>query len=380
VPGQAKPVEIDIDAAGSATGFEGLANRQCDLALASRMVTDAEAERVRAAGLGDLRALESENVIGLDGVAVLVNSQNPARSLTTEEIGRFFDGSVATWSAASGGGPVHVYARDDRSGTFDTFRALVLGERPLSPSAKRFADSDELARQVAADPAAIGFAGMSRAGRTSMVAISEGGGAAIAPTRFSVATEDYPLARRLYVYAPSPALHPLAGELVAFALSPEGQTLVSAAGFVDLAATAMDGGACDACPAAYASLTHGAKRLSLGFRFRTASTDLDTRAVRDVSRLAALLRAQRNPRVALIGFSDGQGTHDANLQVSRARAKAVADRLEPYGIHADVVEGFGDAMPVASNDSPAGRERNRRVEAWVLVSGAPQAPADRASR
>jgi phosphate transport system substrate-binding protein len=43
----------------------------------------------------------------------------------------------------------------------------------------------------------------------------------------------------------------------------------------------------------------------------------------------------------------------------------VADRLEAYGVHAAVIQGLGDQMPVASNDTPAGRDRNRRVEVWV---------------
>jgi phosphate transport system substrate-binding protein len=80
-----------------------------------------------------------------------------------------------------------------------------------------------------------------------------------------------------------------------------------------------------------------------------------------------------------VGFTDSQGAREANVQVSRARAEAVARRLEAYGIHADVVEGLGDQMPIASNDTPSGRERNRRVEAWVLASGTSPA-GDRASR
>jgi phosphate transport system substrate-binding protein len=367
IPGQSQPAEIDIDAAGSATAFEDLARGACDLGMASRIVTDAEADAIAQAGHGDLRSADSENVIGLDGIAVIVNAQNPLRSMTTEEVARIFSGETKTWPAASGGAPITVVARDDKSGTFDTFKTMVLGARALSPAARRIADSDELAAAVAADPNAIGFVSMSHVGRASPVALSEGGAAAIVPSRFSVATEDYPLSRRLYLYAPPGGANPLAAQLAAFAQSPVGQTVVAASGFVDLAASSKDADACTQCPPAYVALTRGAQRLSLNFRFRVGSTDLDSRGQRDVARVASVVRGTRRAQIELLGFSDNQGTADANLALSRERAKRVAERLDAYGVHAEVVDGLGSDMPVASNDTPAGRERNRRVEVWIKL-------------
>jgi PiT family inorganic phosphate transporter len=370
IPGQSDVAEIDIDAAGSTTAFDDLATRACDLGMASRMVTDAEAAKIQGAGLGDMRSVDSENVIGLDGIAVIVDPENPARALATDQLAKLFAGDDTSWAAANGaGGPVHVFARDDKSGTFDTFRVLVLGSRALTASAARLADSDALAAAVASDPQAIGFVGMSHVGRATPVAVSEGGSAAIVPTRFSVATEDYPLTRRLYLYAPSPPTHPLASQLVSFALSREGQTIVAASGFVDLAATTRDADACASCPPQYVSLTRGAKRLSLNFRFRSGSAELDSRGERDVGRLAALLQQERNPPVELLGFSDNQGSPEANVELSRERAKAVASKLAAYGVTAAAVEGLGSQMPVASNAVASGRDRNRRVEVWEKPGG-----------
>jgi PiT family inorganic phosphate transporter len=364
VAGQAQPVEFDIDAAGSSTAFEGLASGQCDVGMASRIVTDAEAERIRAAGHGDVRGPESESVIGLDGIAVIVNEQSAVSAMTTDDLARTFAGERTTWPGSDK--VIDVFSRDDRSGTFDTFKALVLGDRPLAASVRRLADSDALASAVAADPQAIGFVGMSHVGRAKALAVSEGGAAASMPSAFSVATEDYPLSRRLYLYAPAPAGHPLVSRFVSFALSSDGQAIVAAQGFVDLAAsTAKDDDACSSCAPAYVALTRGARRLSLNFRFRVGSSDLDSKAQHDVGRVAAAVRAQRNAQVILLGFADHQGDSDANVQVSRERARRVADRLEAYGVHATVIEGLGDQMPVASNDSPSGRDRNRRVEVWV---------------
>ncbi len=171
----------------------------------------------------------------------------------------------------------------------------MLGSHPLVASAKRLADSEALSAAVAADPLAIGFVGMAYIGRASPVAVSDGGATGIIPSRFSVGTEDYPLTRRLYLYAPQPALHPLASQFVAFAQSPEGQALVSGAGFVDLGATSREAEACTSCPPRYVELTRGAKRLSLNFRFRVGSATLDSRGERDINRLATLVKSQRQP-------------------------------------------------------------------------------------
>jgi len=367
IPGSADPVEVDIDAAGSATAFAGLAIGACDIGMASRRVTPEEAERIRNAGHGDIRAEANENVIGLDGVAVIVGPSNRTRTLSVDDAARLFDGETASWPAASGiEGPVDVVARDEHSGTYDTFKNLVLGDRKLVADAKRFAEADAVAAAVAADPRAIGFVGMAQVGGAVPVAISEGGAAAILPSRFTVGTEDYPLSRRLYLYTSTPSTHPLASRLVAYALSAAGQTVVSAVGFVNLSAGVnADVTSCTDCSPRYESLTKGAHRLSLNFRFLPSSSELDSRARRDVGRLAALLHSEHDPQIELLGFSDGRGTADENAALSRDRANRVGDALEAYGITATTIEGMGSEMPVASNDSPVGRERNRRVEVWV---------------
>ena len=74
----------------------------------------------------------SEHVIALDGIAVIVNPSNPVSSLTKARIRDAFDGDLRRWAEVGGEDrPIVVHARDDRSGTYDTFRLLVLDDRPL---------------------------------------------------------------------------------------------------------------------------------------------------------------------------------------------------------------------------------------------------------
>lgn len=69
-------------------------------------------------------------------------------------------------------------------------------------------------------------------------------------------------------------------------------------------------------------------------------------------------------RIAVIGHSDSTGAADGNLQISRARAETVAAELQLRGLANDrlIIEGRGASQPIASNDTVAGRERNRRIE------------------
>lgn len=85
---------------------------------------------------------------------------------------------------------------------------------------------------------------------------------------------------------------------------------------------------------------------------------------RDMTRLVAFLK-QHPKRAALIeGFTDNQGSNDANVDLSQRRAMAVRDALVEQGVFAARLStrGYGDAYPVASNTTAAGRQMNRRVE------------------
>ena len=155
----------------------------------------------------------------------------------------------------------------------------MLGKSELRADTPRFEQSDALADAVAADPGAIGFVGLPYVRSTKALAIGDLGAPRMLPTSFTITTEGYLLARRLYLYVPPKPRSPLAPELVAFALSTQGQEVVRESGFVDLDVIANEGGACGTrCPPRYASLVHGARRLSVDFRFRYGSDEADSRA------------------------------------------------------------------------------------------------------
>jgi phosphate transport system substrate-binding protein len=120
-------------------------------------------------------------------------------------------------------------------------------------------------------------------------------------------------------------------------------------------------------PPRYRGLTAGAERLSLDFRFRSSSTELDNKAIADLDRVVASLGELKLSagNTILIGFADSTGGEDSNLALAQERAKAVADQLATRGLTPEVVTAFGSALPVASNATAEGRQKDRRVQIWV---------------
>ncbi|TLP65388.1 MULTISPECIES: substrate-binding domain-containing protein [Pseudomonas] len=362
-----QPLRIEIAAHGSSTGFAALAAGEADMAAASRPVNDQEVRQLQA--LGNLRGANTEQVIGLDGVAVIVHPDNPLTQLSIAQLAQVFAGQVQRWEQLGvPGGAIHVYARDDRSGTFETFKALVLDpqQRQLSSQARRFESADDLAEEVEGDRQAIGFSGLASVHQAKVLAVGEGDATALPPSPALVASEDYPLSRRLFFYLPE---HPrtLARALADFAQSPAGQAIVAEQGFVSQQVRALPMPAQPDMPARYRALAGQAKRLTVNFRFQQGSANLDNKALRDVQRVSDyLVRAGKlNDKAVLVGFGDPKETPGRAALLSRLRAMAVRRELARAGVLVRDVIGMGDERPVADNERAQGRLRNQRVEVWV---------------
>lgn len=102
--------------------------------------------------------------------------------------------------------------------------------------------------------------------------------------------------------------------------------------------------------------------------FDTGKSDLKTGAYSVVEKLAAFLIEYPTRSVEIEGFTDSVGSDDYNLGLSIHRAEAVRNALSGRGIAANRIlyHGYGETFPVASNDTAAGRQNNRRVE--IVIS------------
>lgn len=368
VNSQGKALRVELDAKGSSVGFRKLASEEADIGMSSRAIKSTEVAKLSKYGHCDQP--ECEYVIALDGIAVIVNPKNPVSQLDKTSLKRLFSGEVSDWSGVGGSkGAVKVYALDSNSGTYDTFQSLVLGKgTSLVTGAKRDASHAAISEMVAKDPNGIGFVGLPFVNESKALAVSDGEAHAIAPAPFSVATEDYVLARRLYFYLPEVTAKPLAGDFVEFAVSAEGQDIARQIGFISQNIIADEVELDDSVPEEYRKLTEGAERLLLNFRFQPGTVKLDNKAHRDVQRLKQYIEqtGNRNRELMLFGFADkNESMPLVALQLSTERADVVADLLIKEGLRPRKVRGYGNAVPVASNDTETGRGKNRRVEVWL---------------
>jgi phosphate transport system substrate-binding protein len=360
-------LHVQIRAYGSSTGFKALIADQADIGMASRRAKASEAAALSARG--DLLGPQGEHVIGLDGIAVVVQRDNPVTRLNKQQLAEIFAGEKNNWRDVGGlPNSIQVNARDENSGTWDTFQSLVLGKTPLVDSAKRYEANAEVSAAVAGEPNAIGFAGFAAINDARALEIAEEGARPTPPNTFSVATEDYPLARRLYMYLPPQPAKPLAREFVLFVKSNAGQRVVAESGFV---AQAIDSFAPDdvsVYPEEMRQLIDGAQRLSLNLRFEAGRVALDNKALDDVRRIAEFAgRAEnRGRKLLLFGFADAHEKLPIySIGMSTDRADQVAKVLTDLGVRPFRVRGYGMESPVASNETDAGRMKNRRVEIWI---------------
>ena len=339
-----------------------------DLAASSRPIKDSEL--VDLEPLGDLKSPEAEQVIAIDGLAIILNPRNPLNTLNTEQLAQIFNGEISTWEALGGiGGPIHLYARDDQSGTYDTFKELVLRLRgkPLAASAKRFESSEQLSDAVSQDPQGIGFIGLPYVRQAKAVAIVDGDSQPMLPLNSLIATEDYPLSRRLFFYLPPSNPTPWAKALVDFTQSRQGQAIVAANGFIAQQVQAMAVEPRASMPEDYQAIARDAQRLTVNFRFEEGSASLDNKAHQDLQRVVAYLKShdKLNKQVTLVGFGDAKDDPQRAALLSKLRAMAVRRELVKSGVVLRDIRGFGAQMPVAANTADEGRIKNRRVEVWV---------------
>lgn len=373
---------IDLQSHGSNTAPPDLLAGKAQIGAMSRPIKPEEVKAITDSGT-KLRT----HIFALDGVVILVSPQNSIKALSLDEIAKIFAGTVTDWNQVGRSpGRIKLYARDAKSGTYDTFDNLVLKPRNLkiSAEAKRFESSPDLSDQTAQDPDGIGFVGFAYERNAKALAISSACGIISLPDVFSVKTEEYPLSRRLFLHGTG-SLSPLGTHLLDFALSDSAQDIISEAGFINqrVDMQSFDQQTNRLTPALLVpdkefNFTYmrelvnglrGAYRLSVNFHFPKNSAILDEKARQDLPLLANYLKnaGANYKEVSLVGFTDNTGTFEANRVIAFNRATSFKNALVAEGIPASriVVKSYGSLLPVGCNTTDAGRDKNRRVEVWV---------------
>jgi phosphate transport system substrate-binding protein len=224
-------IAVTVATAGAPDPAAQLADGDADMALAARPAD------------GDREMAANAHVIGFDTIAIIVNPSNPLARLSQDQLAAILTGGVRDFAQVGGAaGPIRVVAPAAATRTGGALAALVLGDKPLAPGARRLRDAAKVAAAVAADRGAIGVVDLASLGRSHAVAIGAGTAAQL-PTQVAVASGGYPLARRLYLYKPDGATKADVPAFVDFVASPDGQQIVAASGLTPFTASGARGAA-----------------------------------------------------------------------------------------------------------------------------------------
>jgi phosphate transport system substrate-binding protein len=218
---------VTFETGFKATGYGvgALLADQCDIAAASRVLNANELEAARSHGIEF-----NDYIIGSYSVAVIVNAASPVGNLTRDQVRDVFTGVARNWKEV--GGPdaaIHLYIRDQISGTHLGFRELAMENKPYGSGLKAFTTYRDIVQAVAHDPNGIGYASIDLGKNADVKAVSIGG---VAPTAVSVSQGQYPYARVLHLYTAKGKESAAARDFVQFVQSSRGQQIVHQMGFV----------------------------------------------------------------------------------------------------------------------------------------------------
>ena len=373
-------------------GFADLLANEADIAMAMREMREDEAQLARSSGLGNLLEAGRSRLLALDALVPVVAPGNPVQTMTRLQLAQVLRGQIDNWSALGGpDAPITAHLHDPRSGL-----GQIMLEHLMDPSQAEIGSgvvfhqtSAALAAAVEADPFALGLTARSERQDTRVLALAGACRFSIWPTPTAVKTEDYPLSAPMFLYLPARRLPKVVREFLIYLRDPSAQLVVRRAGFVDqmmeeIGIDAQGNRFANAIAQAGSEVTledlqrmvgtlMPLKRLTTTFRFEVGSTRLDAQSRANVLQLAHALEQGifDARRVVFVGFSDGDGSAAANRDIAKQRAVAVRQAVISAAETADLsrvrleTDGFGEAMPMACDDSAWGRRANRRVEVWV---------------
>lgn len=206
---------------GSGSGIQAVSEGRCDIGLSSRALKDDE----KASGL-------KETTLALDGIAIIVNPQNPVKDLSLEQIAKIYTGEITNWKDVGGEDAEIVrIGREAGSGTRDGFESIT-ETKDACQYRQELTSTGDVITTVSQNPNAIGYASLASI-KDSVKALTVNG---VAPTEATVKDGTY-LVQRPFVLVTKEgvALSETAQKFFDFATSADAASIISAAGAVPVA-------------------------------------------------------------------------------------------------------------------------------------------------
>lgn len=166
----------------------------------------------------------------IDGVAVAVNPGNPAGALTSQQVRDIFAGKIKNWQEVGGlNASIHLFTRDEASGTRETFWEKLLKKGPIDAKANIVASNGAMKLALAQDPQAIGYLGIGFVDQKVKAIKLDGA----EPTQENAKSGAYAVTRLLYMNTKGEP-QPLVQAFIDYIRGPEGAKIIQKHGFIPL--------------------------------------------------------------------------------------------------------------------------------------------------
>lgn len=213
-----KDVKFTYNPTGSGSGIQAVSEGRCDIGLSSRALKDDE----KASGL-------VETVVALDGIAIVVNPENPVSDLDIDTIAKIYTGEITNWKDVGGNdAEIVLIGREAGSGTRDGFESIT-DTKDACQYRQELTSTGDVINTVSQNPDAIGYASLSAVG-DSVKALTVGG---VDATEATVKDGSYVVQRPfVLVTKEGTKLSPAAQAFFDYALSADAASIIAAAGAV----------------------------------------------------------------------------------------------------------------------------------------------------
>jgi phosphate transport system substrate-binding protein len=194
-------INVQVSGGGSAVGITDFQKNNNDMAQASRQMTVAEKAAAVAAGRNPV-----EFKVALDGIAIIVSSDNNVTTLTMSQLKGIYNGSITNWKQVGGADhAISLYGRQSTSGTYQYFYEVVLGKTNYSVNMNMLQGNSAIVEAVKGDQGGIGYVGIGYAKQATGINVlnlkHNSTSTAYSPLNTSaVLSFKYDLSRYLYIY------------------------------------------------------------------------------------------------------------------------------------------------------------------------------------
>ncbi|WP_235832056.1 phosphate ABC transporter substrate-binding protein [Flavobacterium ranwuense] len=224
-------VSVTIVGGGTGVGVTALLDGTTDIAMASRDLKTEEKLKFSEA------KKEIEKVtVAFDALAIIVNPANKVGQLTREQLEKIYTGEIKNWKEVGGeDAKIVAYSRESSSGTYEFFKEEVMDKKNYASDILSMPATGAIVQAVSQTKGAIGYVGLAyETKEVKQLSVSyDQGKTFVAPSVASAKDKSYPISRPLfYIFDKVNAAKVKA--VVDFALSPEGQKIVSEVGYVPL--------------------------------------------------------------------------------------------------------------------------------------------------